>query len=474
MRKLQLAISFVGGSKVCCIDEASSGLDPLSRRNIWNIIQKGHSRRTVLVTTHFLDEADVLADHIAIVYKGKLVCEGPGPSLKARYGDDYVIRVASGTDSDSLVWRTPNSAEATRKVLELESLTEDHSYNVVFPTLEQVFLKVTSDSHTAVHEGFGDGIVGEEATDTVIEEKIFALETQQATDIDLDVGHSVGIAKQIMALFHKRYMLLLQKSGWISYGINLIIPIIIAAALVKPLHTFAPLETCEMNVEILRLGGLISTADEFYDNQLLFVCDGDPSCAPSALLGPPSAFSGPVQDQLYIETLTPEVTFFSTYNINSTSKSELALENRAFVEDMDALIAGITNSSWEFQGIGIFAPTPETATLFYLDSKYDVPTYVGAFSLITNRIANATIKTGIARTSSVVVNYFNHAISTSNFYSMPIAVLVALAFITASSISGMTLSNIKRTRFSGCFLNKHTHRVALRPKSSLGNPTNTL
>jgi ATP-binding cassette subfamily A (ABC1) protein 3 len=67
MRKLQLAISFVGGSKVCCIDEASSGLDPLSRRNIWNIIQKGHARRTILVTTHFLDEADVLADHIVIV-----------------------------------------------------------------------------------------------------------------------------------------------------------------------------------------------------------------------------------------------------------------------------------------------------------------------------------------------------------------------------------------------------------------------
>lgn len=56
MRKLQLAIAFVGGSNVCCIDEASSGLDPLSRRNIWNIIQNGHIRRTILVTTHFLDE----------------------------------------------------------------------------------------------------------------------------------------------------------------------------------------------------------------------------------------------------------------------------------------------------------------------------------------------------------------------------------------------------------------------------------
>jgi ATP-binding cassette subfamily A (ABC1) protein 3 len=71
MRKLQLAIAFVGGSKVCCIDEASSGMvsliginpyqklmkkDPLSRRTIWNIIAKGRTKRTTLITSHFLDE----------------------------------------------------------------------------------------------------------------------------------------------------------------------------------------------------------------------------------------------------------------------------------------------------------------------------------------------------------------------------------------------------------------------------------
>ena len=191
MRKLQLAISFVGGSKVCCIDEASSGLDPVSRRDIWQLIQKGHSRRTVLVTTHFLDEADVLADHIVIVYKGRLVCEGSGTSLKARFGDNYVIRSDAEQGDDSMVWRTSNSAEATRKILELETLSLDTTYNVVFPTLEQVFLKVTSDSNTAVLEQTGDGIVGEEETSNVIDEKIFALETENARDIDLDVGHSV-------------------------------------------------------------------------------------------------------------------------------------------------------------------------------------------------------------------------------------------------------------------------------------------
>lgn len=167
MRKLQLAIAFVGGSKVCCIDEASSGLDPLSRRTIWNIIQKSHTRRTILVTTHFLDEADVLADRIAIIYKGRLVCEGPATSLKTRFGDSYVIRSDSEVDGEAMVWRTPNSAEAAQKVLELEAMTEMDTYSVAFPTLEQVFLRVTSDSNTAILEQAGDGIAGEEEATTV-------------------------------------------------------------------------------------------------------------------------------------------------------------------------------------------------------------------------------------------------------------------------------------------------------------------
>jgi len=58
-RKLQLALAFTGGSKVCCIDEASSGLDPLSRRKIWEILLAERGQRTILLTTHALDEADV-------------------------------------------------------------------------------------------------------------------------------------------------------------------------------------------------------------------------------------------------------------------------------------------------------------------------------------------------------------------------------------------------------------------------------
>ena len=193
-----------------------------------------------------------MADHIAIVYKGRLVCEGPGTSLKARFGDDYIIRSDSDVAGNSLVWRTSNSAQATRKLLELESLmTEDHTYNVVFPTLEQVFLKVTSDSNTAIHDSGGDGIVGEEEAINVIDEKISALEQEHAREIELEVGHSTDVIRQIVTLFSKRYILLTQKSSWIAYGINLVIPIIIAAALVKFLHRFDSLQTCAVNEQLL-------------------------------------------------------------------------------------------------------------------------------------------------------------------------------------------------------------------------------
>ncbi len=53
-RKLQLAMMFAGGSAVCCVDEVSTGLDPISRRKIWEILLAERSRRTIIMTTHFL------------------------------------------------------------------------------------------------------------------------------------------------------------------------------------------------------------------------------------------------------------------------------------------------------------------------------------------------------------------------------------------------------------------------------------
>ena len=427
-----------------------------------------------------------MADHIVIVYKGRLVCQGPGTSLKAEFGEDYIIRSDAEAGEDNMVWRTSNSADATRKILELEALTDETTYNVAFPTLEQVFLRVTSDSNTAVLEQTGDGIVGEEEAITVIDEKIFALETENARDIDLDLGHSIvsschplldllhrlskkviallltclqGLARQIVTLFQKRYTLLRQKSGWISYGINLLIPIIIASALVKFLYRLDPLQTCQAKVEILHNAAAAEIAQsespppytvfgplESTYPVSLYISDG----APSAFIGPESAFSGAVQNSLYTEILE---TLFTN------DGDATALGTRRFVNDSDAMIAAITNSSIDyFDGFGILAPTPETAVLFHDTYSYDAAIHSQAFSLITNRIRNASTISGNAVLASSTIRSMRHITNNVNFLNLPIALLgeqgpvsislqpiradtnlnlrtVALAFITASSIA---------------------------------------
>ena len=61
-------------------------MDPEARRQTWDILQKARKGRTMLLTTHFMDEADYLGDRIAIMAKGKLVCSGSSLFLKKRYG----------------------------------------------------------------------------------------------------------------------------------------------------------------------------------------------------------------------------------------------------------------------------------------------------------------------------------------------------------------------------------------------------
>jgi len=92
-RKLQLAIGLVGGSEIVLVDECTSGVDPLSRRSIWRTLTSVKNERTIVFTTHFLDEADLLADNIAILAApGKLVAEGSPVALKSRLGRGYTLQ----------------------------------------------------------------------------------------------------------------------------------------------------------------------------------------------------------------------------------------------------------------------------------------------------------------------------------------------------------------------------------------------
>ncbi|XP_050793593.1 ATP-binding cassette sub-family A member 13 [Gopherus flavomarginatus] len=90
-RRLSIAISFIGNLKTVVLDEPTSGVDPCSRRRIWDILLKYRAGCTLIFTTHHLDEAEVLSDRIAILQHGQLRCCGPPSYLKETYGQGYSL-----------------------------------------------------------------------------------------------------------------------------------------------------------------------------------------------------------------------------------------------------------------------------------------------------------------------------------------------------------------------------------------------
>uniref|UniRef100_A0A8B9IIP2 ATP binding cassette subfamily A member 4 n=1 Tax=Anser cygnoides TaxID=8845 RepID=A0A8B9IIP2_ANSCY len=90
-RKLSVAIAFVGEAKVVVLDEPTSGVDPYSRRSIWDLLLKYRSGRTIILSTHHMDEADILGDRIAIISHGKLFCSGSPVFLKNCFGSGFYL-----------------------------------------------------------------------------------------------------------------------------------------------------------------------------------------------------------------------------------------------------------------------------------------------------------------------------------------------------------------------------------------------
>ncbi|KAM7377381.1 hypothetical protein PAMA_013932 [Pampus argenteus] len=90
-RKLSVAIAFVGGSKIVILDEPTAGVDPYARRGIWELLLKYKQGRTIILSTHHMDEADILGDRIAIISQGKMRCCGSSLFLKKCFGSGYYL-----------------------------------------------------------------------------------------------------------------------------------------------------------------------------------------------------------------------------------------------------------------------------------------------------------------------------------------------------------------------------------------------
>ncbi|XP_033494779.1 retinal-specific phospholipid-transporting ATPase ABCA4a isoform X1 [Epinephelus lanceolatus] len=101
-RKLSVALAFVGGAKVVILDEPTSGVDPYSRRSIWDLLLKYRAGRTVIMSTHHMDEADLLSDRVAIISQGRLYCCGSPIFLKNCFGAGFYLTLVRRMKQDTL------------------------------------------------------------------------------------------------------------------------------------------------------------------------------------------------------------------------------------------------------------------------------------------------------------------------------------------------------------------------------------
>eukprot|EP00759_Apiculatamorpha_spiralis_P010337 PhF_6_TR17090/c0_g1_i1/m.26263/K05643/ABCA3; ATP-binding cassette, subfamily A (ABC1), member 3 len=140
-RKLSVAIALIGGSRLVFLDEPTAGMDVQARHHMWDILRKSAPGRTIVLTTHYMDEADLLGQSIAIMHKGKLNCWGSPMFLKSKLGVGYNLALAvnaaktDGPAIEKIITRYVSEARNVSKAAgEIQYCLPMNSVNN-FPTL---------------------------------------------------------------------------------------------------------------------------------------------------------------------------------------------------------------------------------------------------------------------------------------------------------------------------------------------------
>ncbi|GLU12336.1 hypothetical protein SLE2022_290230 [Rubroshorea leprosula] len=167
-RRLSVAISLIGDPKVVYMDEPSTGLDPASRNSLWKVVKCAKRDRAIILTTHSMEEAEVLCDRLGVFVDGSLQCIGNAKELKARYGGSYTFTITTSSNHEEEVEHmihhlSPNSnkiyhisgtqkfelpkhevsiAEVFQAVEKAKSRFTVLAWGLADTTLEDVFIKV--------------------------------------------------------------------------------------------------------------------------------------------------------------------------------------------------------------------------------------------------------------------------------------------------------------------------------------------
>jgi ABC-2 type transport system ATP-binding protein len=162
-QRVGVAISLVNDPEIVFLDEPSTGLDPKARREVWEVIAGLRNEgKTVFLTTHYMEEAEYLADHIAIIHKGNIIAEGSLEELIDKYGEGSILRIKDCKSKDIIDILTEQGFEVNtegngdiavkiefkERVLEILALLKREcvdygTIDIRRSNLEEIFLKLT-------------------------------------------------------------------------------------------------------------------------------------------------------------------------------------------------------------------------------------------------------------------------------------------------------------------------------------------
>jgi ABC-2 type transport system ATP-binding protein len=143
-RRLDVALGIVGRPEVVFLDEPTTGFDPQARRQFWQLVRAlAAEGTTILLTTHYLDEAEALADRLAVIAAGTLVAEGTPATLGGRAGAGAAVEWTgpNGRESEQTADPAALIARLTAAGIDLTSLT------VTRPSLEDTYLTLIGEQH---------------------------------------------------------------------------------------------------------------------------------------------------------------------------------------------------------------------------------------------------------------------------------------------------------------------------------------
>jgi ABC-2 type transport system ATP-binding protein len=157
-QRLLLALALINDPEIVFLDEPTTGLDPQARRNFWKLIKNIKAKnKTVILTTHYMDEAEQLCDEVVIMDKGKIIESGTPPQLLNKHFSDVFIYLPIGQVNNSLIeqhqWQkvgerveiTTTQVEATLTLL-MEEQVSLEGLHVKSANLDDLFLKLTGHS----------------------------------------------------------------------------------------------------------------------------------------------------------------------------------------------------------------------------------------------------------------------------------------------------------------------------------------